>query len=124
MNSYPPISESAASLSCSLTSLGRPRLSSGARATELPAPHAHAVAAVCTRSARMFAKHADVAERLDVVPTTFRALVIRRPRYGYRSCESAVVQAPVPAHIVEGGIPTEALISQVLVAKYADHLPL
>lgn len=66
----------------------------------------------------------DVAERLDVVPTTFRVLVTRRPRYGCRSCESAVVQAPAPARIVEGGIPTEALIAQVLVSKYADHLPL
>jgi transposase len=66
----------------------------------------------------------DVAERLDVVPTTFRVLVTRRPRYGCRSCEGAVVQAPAPARIVEGGIPTEALIAQVLVSKYADHLPL
>ncbi|MBB4861031.1 transposase [Novosphingobium chloroacetimidivorans] len=66
----------------------------------------------------------DVAERLDVVPTTFRVLVTQRPRYGCRACESTVVQAPAPARIVEGGIPTEALIAQVLVAKYADHLPL
>ncbi len=66
----------------------------------------------------------DVAERLDVVPTTFRVLVTRRPRYGCRSCEGAVVQAPAPARIVEGGLPTEALIAQVLVAKYADHVPL
>jgi transposase len=63
----------------------------------------------------------DIAERLDVVPPTFRVLVTRRPRYGCRSCESAVVQAPAPARIVEGGIPTEALIAQVLVTKYADH---
>jgi transposase len=66
----------------------------------------------------------DVAERLDVVPTTFRVLVTRRPRYGCRSCEGAVVQEPAPPRIVEGGLPTEALIAQVLVAKYADHLPL
>jgi len=66
----------------------------------------------------------DISERLDVVPTTFRVLVTRRPRYGCRSCESAVVQAPAPARIVEGGIPTEAVIAQVLVSKYADHLPL
>ena len=66
----------------------------------------------------------DVAERLDVVPTTFRVQVTRRPRYGCRACESTVVQAPAPARIVEGGIPTEALIAQVLVSKYADHLPL
>jgi transposase len=66
----------------------------------------------------------DVAERLDIVPATFRVMVTRRPRYGCRGCESAVVQAPAPPRIVEGGIPTEALIAHVLVAKYADHLPL
>jgi len=79
---------------------------------------AHAVAARCHQIGE------DVAERLDVVPTTFRVLVTRRPRYGCRSCEGAIVQAPATARIVEGGIPTEALIAQVLVAKYADHLPL
>lgn len=57
-------------------------------------------------------------------PPRSRVLVTRRPRYGCRTCESAVVQAPAPARIVEGGIPTEALIAQVLVSKYADHLPL
>ncbi len=56
------------------------------------------------------------------MPTTFRVLVTRRPRYGCRGCESAVVQASAPARIIEGGIPTEALIAQVLVSKYADHL--
>jgi transposase len=66
----------------------------------------------------------DVSERLDVVPATFRVLVTRRPRYGCRACEGTVVQAPAPARIVDGGIPTEALIAQVLVSKYADHLPL
>lgn len=66
----------------------------------------------------------DVAERLDVVPATFRVLVTRRPRYGCRTCEAAPVQAPAPPRIVEGGLPTEALIAHVLVSKYADHLPL
>lgn len=66
----------------------------------------------------------DVAERLDVVPVTFRVLVTRRPRYGCRACEAAPVQAAAPAHIVEAGLPSEALIAHVLVAKYADHLPL
>jgi hypothetical protein len=35
-----------------------------------------------------------------------------------------VVQAPAPVRLVEGGIPTEATVAQVLVSKYADHLPL
>ena len=34
------------------------------------------------------------------------------------------VQAPAPAHIVEGGLPTDALVAQIVVAKYADHCPL
>lgn len=66
----------------------------------------------------------DVAERLDVVPASFRVLVTRRPRYACRACEGEVVQAPAPARIVEGGIPTDALVASVLVSKYADHLPL
>ncbi len=66
----------------------------------------------------------DVAERLDVVPASFRVLVTRRPRYACRACEGEVVQAPAPARIVEGGLPTDALVASVLVSKYADHLPL
>lgn len=66
----------------------------------------------------------DVAERLDVVPATFRVLVVRRPRYGCRACEDVVVQAPAPSRLIEGGLPTEATVAHVLVSKYADHLPL
>lgn len=66
----------------------------------------------------------DVSERLDVVPAQFRVIVTRRPKYACRACEEVVVQAPAPARLVEGGIPTEATVAHVLVAKYADHLPL
>jgi transposase len=66
----------------------------------------------------------DVSERLDVVPAQFRVLVIRRPRYACRACEDAFVQAPAPPRLIEGGLPTDALVAQVLVSKYADHLPL
>lgn len=66
----------------------------------------------------------DVSERLDVVPAQFRVLVTRRPKYACRACEEVVVQAPAPARLVEGGIPTEATVAYVLVSKYADHLPL
>lgn len=34
------------------------------------------------------------------------------------------MQAPAPARLIEGGLPTEATVAQVLVSKYADHLPL
>lgn len=66
----------------------------------------------------------DVSERLDIVPAQFRVIVTRRPKYACRACEEVVVQAPAPARLVEGGIPTEATVAHVLVAKYADHLPL
>jgi transposase len=66
----------------------------------------------------------DVSERLDVIPAQFRVIVTRRPRYACRACEEVVVQAPAPARLVEGGIPTEATVAHVLVSKYADHLPL
>ena len=66
----------------------------------------------------------DVSERLDIVPARFRVLVTRRPKYACRTCEEAVAQAPAPARLIEGGIPTEATVAHVLVSKYADHLPL
>jgi transposase len=66
----------------------------------------------------------DVAERLDIVPAQFRVLVVRRPKYACRACEDVVVQAAAPARLIEGGLPTEATVAQVLVSKYADHLPL
>jgi transposase len=66
----------------------------------------------------------DRSERLDIVPAQLRVLVVRRPKYACRACEEVVVQAPAPARLIEGGLPTEATVAQVLVSKYADHLPL
>jgi transposase len=66
----------------------------------------------------------DRAEMLDYVPAQLRVRLIRRPRYGCRACEEAVVQAPAPERPIDGGMATEALLAHVLVNKYADHLPL
>ena len=66
----------------------------------------------------------DRVERLDVIPAQFRALVTIRPKYACRRCAGATTQAPAPAHLIEGALPTERLIALVLVSKYADHLPL
>ena len=66
----------------------------------------------------------DVSERLDIVPAQFRVIVTRRPKYACRSCEGGIVQAPAPAHLIPGGMPTEATVAHVIVSKYADHLPL
>jgi len=66
----------------------------------------------------------DAGERLDMVPAQFRVVVVRRPKYACRSCENVVVQASAPNRLIEGGLPTEATVANVLVSKYADHLPL
>ena len=66
----------------------------------------------------------DTFERLDVIPAQYRVIVTKRPKLACRACAGTVVQAPAPARLIEGGIPTEALVAHVLVARYADHLPL
>jgi transposase len=66
----------------------------------------------------------DVSERLDVIPAQLKVIVTRRPKYACRACAGEVSQAPVPERLIENGIPTEALVAHVLVAKYADHTPL
>jgi len=46
-----------------------------------------------------------------------------RGKWACANCQS-LVQAPVPAQVIDKGLPTAGLLAQVLVAKYADHLPL
>jgi transposase len=66
----------------------------------------------------------ETSQRLDVIPAQFRVIVAHRPRYACRACAEAVVQAPAPERLIKGGLPTEAMVAHVLVAKYAWHLPL
>ena len=65
----------------------------------------------------------DVAEKLDYVPGVFTVEQHIRGKWVCTNCET-LIQAPVPAHVIDKGIPTAGLLAQVLVAKYADHLPL
>jgi transposase len=66
----------------------------------------------------------ETAERLDVIPSQYRVLVTRRPKYACRACSNGIVQAPAPERLIKGGLPTEAMVAHVLVSKYAWHLPL
>jgi transposase len=65
----------------------------------------------------------DVAEKLDYVPGVFTVERHVRGKWVCAACQT-LVQAPVPAHVIDKGLPTTGLLAQVLVAKYADHLPL
>ena len=66
----------------------------------------------------------DRTERLHVVPAKLQVIVTVRPKYACRQCEEGVTQAPAPAHLIEGALPTEGMLAHVLVSKFADHLPL
>ena len=61
---------------------------------------------------------------LDIVPAIIRVKCIRRPKYGCRACEAAVVQASAPPRPIDGGLPTAALLAHIAVSKFAWHLPL
>jgi transposase len=65
----------------------------------------------------------DVAEKLDYQPGVFSVERHVRGKWACAECET-LVQAPVAAHVIDKGIPTTGLFAQVLVAKFADHLPL
>jgi transposase len=65
----------------------------------------------------------DIAEKLDYTPGQFTVERHIRGKWVCAACET-LVQAPVPAQIIDKGIPTAGLLAQVLIAKYQDHLPL
>jgi transposase len=65
----------------------------------------------------------DVSEKLDYTPGEFTVERHVRGKWACTDCET-LVQAPVPAQVIDKGIPTSGLLAHVLVAKYADHLPL
>ena len=65
----------------------------------------------------------DEREVLEYVPSSFKVIQHVRPKLSCRSCET-IVQAPMPSLPIERGRPGPGLIAHVVVAKYADHLPL
>ena len=73
----------------------------------------------------------DVSKRLDKQPAKLTVVVTKRPKLACRSCEktgvddvAGIIQARAPARLIEGGLPTERLVADVVVSKFADHLPL
>ncbi len=65
----------------------------------------------------------DVAEKLDYQPGVFTVERHIRGKWVCAKCQT-LTQAPVPAHVIDKGIPTTGLLAQVMVAKFAGHLPL
>jgi transposase len=105
---------------------GKRRINRGALPTHLPRIHETVAPAetncpCCSKPMHMIGE--ETSERLDVVPTQYRVIVTHRPKLACRACER-IVQAPAPDHLIKSGLPTEAMVASVLVAKYGWHLPL
>ncbi len=62
----------------------------------------------------------DVSEKLDYTPGVFTVERHIRGKWVCDSCET-LIQAPVPAQVIDKGIPTAGLLAHVMIAKFADH---
>ncbi|WP_248623603.1 hypothetical protein [Cobetia crustatorum] len=60
---------------------------------------------------------------MNYTPDMFHVERHIRGKWVYDQCEK-LIQTPMPTQIIDKGIPTAGLLAQVLIAKYADHLPI
>jgi transposase len=65
----------------------------------------------------------EVSEQLDCVPAQFFVLRHIRGKYACACCQT-IQAVPMPAQMIDKGIPAPGLLAQVVVAKHDDHLPL
>ncbi|WP_114968179.1 IS66 family transposase [Rhodoferax ferrireducens] len=77
----------------------------------------------CTCGCQLKRIGEDVSEKLDYTPGVLTVQRHVRGKWACSECQT-LTQAPVPAQIIDKGLPTSGLLAQVLVAKYSDHLPL
>lgn len=67
----------------------------------------------------------ETSQVLELVPAQFKVIVYERAKYACKQCEGeGVVVAAVPAKPIEGGLPGFGLMADVLIKKFADHMPL
>ena len=66
----------------------------------------------------------DVTEQLELIPATMYVMRTVRPKYACSKCRDGVVQKPLPAQPIPRGIAGPGLLAWIVVAKYADHIPL
>lgn len=64
----------------------------------------------------------DVSERLDIIPAEFFVHRHIRGKWACKCCDT-IAQEPVDPQIIDGGIPTAALLAHLLVSRFVDHLP-
>ena len=65
----------------------------------------------------------EVSEQLDCVPAQFFVLRHIRGKYACACCQT-IQAAPMPAQMIDKGIPAAGVLAQIAIAKVDDHLPL
>jgi len=84
----------------------------------------HEVACTCPAcggALRRFGE--DVSEMLEYVPESYKVIRHVRPKFSCGACQK-IVQAAAPSRPIARGLAGPGFLAHVLVAKYADHLPL
>ncbi len=66
----------------------------------------------------------EESETLERKPAQFFVVVDKREKLACKRCEEGMATAPAPDKVIEKGRPGPGLLADVLVGKYADHLPL
>ena len=67
----------------------------------------------------------ETVEELDVIPTQyFRRIIVREKYVLIDDREAAPVIAPAPERLIPNSYASAGLISQIILNKYCDHLPL
>lgn len=62
-------------------------------------------------------------EQLDLVPTILQVKQHIRFQYACRKCYGSIKRAEIPAQPIDKGLPTSRLLAQVMMSKFADHMP-
>ena len=66
----------------------------------------------------------DITRELEFEPAKLEAHIHVRPKYACRRCKDGVSAAALPPRPIPGGIAGPGLITEVVVGKFSDHLPL
>jgi transposase len=66
----------------------------------------------------------DITRELEFQPAKLEAHIHKRPKYACRHCKDGVQAAALPPRPIPGGIAGPGLITEVIVGKIGDHLPL
>lgn len=65
-----------------------------------------------------------LSEQLEYKPGELFVIEHVRIKYGCQKCKGNIVTAPMPLQPIDKGLPGPGLLSEVILNKYQDHLPL